>query len=259
MSRSITIEDLYQFKFLTRPHISPDGERVAFVVTEIDGRKHAYRSSVWIALTDPAKGEVRRYTGGSGNSRSPSWSPDGRWLAFASDREGDGQGTGNDAKQRGKGKLQIWLIPTAGGEARQLTFMPHGALHPVWSPDSRQLLFSTQVGPLDEEDEDGKPLPKARMIDRLSYRFDGVGFTYERRTHLFLIDIPESSTDEPGQPVQLTDGDWDDRDPSWSPDSTRIAFTSNRAEDRWQARNPDVYTLSIEKGQPGALRQMTEG
>ena len=259
MSRSITIEDLYQFKFLTRPHISPDGERVAFVVTEIDGRKHAYRSSVWIAPTDPMKGEARRYTGGSGNSRSPSWSPDGRWLAFASDREGDAQGTGKDAKQRGKGKLQIWLIPTAGGEARQLTFMPHGALHPVWSPDSRQLLFSTQVGPLDEEDEDGKPLPKARMIDRLSYRFDGVGFTYERRTHLFLIDIPASSADEPGQPVQLTDGDWDDRDPSWSPDSTRIAFTSNRAEDRWQARNPDVYTLSIEKGQPGALRQMTEG
>src|SRR5207248_7346475 len=115
-------------------------------------------------------------------------------------------------KQHGKGKGQIWLLPMDGGEAHQLTFMQHGASGPVWAPDSKHLIFSAAVGPADEETEDGKPLPKARVIDRLWYRLDGVGFIYERRRHLFLIDIAG------GEPEQLTDGDWDDDDPTWASD-----------------------------------------
>src|SRR6266705_1248710 len=134
MSRSVTIEDLYQFKSLSRPRISPDGQRVAFVATTIDERKHEYRTSIWVAPT--AGGEPRRFTGGKANAHSPCWSPDGRWLAFVSEREGEP--TSKDAleqKKQGKGKPQIWLIPGDGGEAHQLTFMPHGVSNPVWSPD----------------------------------------------------------------------------------------------------------------------------
>ncbi len=137
MSRSITIEDLYQFKFLSKPRISPDGERVAFVVTTIDERKHEYRSSIW--MVPGGGGEAKRLTGDTGNAHSPSWSPDGRWLAFASDREGEiPSRDANEQKKAGKGKDQLWLLPTDGGEAHQLTFMPHGADHPTWSPDSQR-------------------------------------------------------------------------------------------------------------------------
>ncbi len=265
MSRSISIEDLYEFKFLSRPRLSADGQRVAFVVTSIDRRSYAYCSAIWVMPT--AGGEAIRFTGGNAKAHSPAWSPDGQWLAFVSDREGELQGNTheglpnqpcNDAgasssaqqgckeeqRERGKGKAQIWLIPTGGGEAHQLTFMPHGATQPVWSPDSQQILFSAVVGPLDEETEDGKPLPKVRVIDRLLYRLNGVGFIYDRRQHLFLINA------EGGTPVQLTDGDWDDKDAAWSPDGTKIAFTSGRTEDRWKTRCADVYTLSIEHGEP---------
>jgi len=124
-----------------------------------------------------------------------------------------------------------------------LTFMPHGASNPTWSPYSKRMVFSAAVGPLDEETEDGKTLPKVRVIDRLLYRLDGVGFIYERRQHLFLVDVSG------GEPKQLTDGDWDDKDSTWSPDGTRIAFASSRAEDRWRLPCPDIYTLSIEEGQ----------
>lgn len=240
--RSITIEDLYKFQFVSQPRISPDGQRVAFVLTTIDERKHEYRSSIWMV---PAEGgEPQRLTAGPANAHTPVWSPDGRWLAFVSDREGDLSGKSEkDAKKLGKGKQQIWLLPTSGGEAHQLTFMQHGAVYPVWSPDSKRLVFLAQVGPEDEETEDGKPLPKVRIIDRLWYRLDGVGFIHEKRTHLFLVDV------NGGESQQLTDGDWDDGDPAWSPDSSRIAFTSSRAEDRWRLPSPDVYVLELANGQ----------
>ncbi len=69
MTRSITIEDLYQFKFLSRPRISPDGQRIAFVVTTIDEQKHAYRSALWMVPT--AGGEATRFTTGPANTHSP--------------------------------------------------------------------------------------------------------------------------------------------------------------------------------------------
>src|SRR5947209_2155120 len=252
MSRPISIEDLYQFKFLSRPRISPDGERVAFVMTTIEERKHEYRSSIWVVPADG--GEAKQLTRGTANTHSPSWSPDGRWLAFVSEREGEAQGRDEkEQKKHGKGKGQIWLLPMDGGEAYQLTFMQHGASGPVWSPDSKRILFSAAVGPADEETEDGKLLPKVRVIDRLWYRLDGVGFIYERRQHLFLMDIAG------GEAEQLTDGDWDDTDPTWAADGTTIAFVSSRAEDRWRIPCPDLYTLAIEQGKAGELRKLTDG
>jgi dipeptidyl aminopeptidase/acylaminoacyl peptidase len=252
MSRSITIEDLYAIQFLSRPRIAPDGRRVAFVVTTIDEGKHEYRSSIRVAPI--GGGEAMRFTGGTANAHSPCWSPDGRWLAFVTDREGELTGkNAQEQKEQGQGKGQIWLIPSDGGEAHQLTFMPHGASNPTWSPDSKRIVFSAAVGPLDEETGDGKTLPKVRVIDRLLYRLDGVGFTYERRQHLFLVDASG------GEPKQLTDGDWDDKDPTWSQDGMHIAFTSSRAEDRWRLPCPDIYILSIENGLTGELRCLTDG
>src|SRR5436190_1377013 len=214
MVRSITIEDLYKVKFVSRPRISPDGQQVACVVARVDERKHEYRSAIWVASVDG--GEARRFTAEAAHVGDPNWSPDGRWLAFVSDRESNEAGGKDERerKKRGKGKQQIWLMPTDGGEARQLTFMEHGASKPVWSPDSKQLLFNAQVGPADEENDEGKPFPKVRVIDRLWYRLDGMGYIYERRSHLFLLDVA-SGIEEANGPQQLTDGDWDDGGAAW--------------------------------------------
>ena len=248
MTRAITIEDLYQMQFLSRPRVAPDGQRVAFVTTTIDASKHEYRSAIWVAPVDGS--EAQRFTSGTANASSPEWSPDGRWLAFVSERESEA--TGKDAKKQGKDKPQIWVLPVTGGEARQLTFMEHGASSPVWSPDSKRLIFSAQVGPADEETEEGKPLPKVRVINQLWYKLDGVGFIYERRSHLFLTSV------NGGTPQQLTDGDWDDGDAAWSPDGTQIVFTSNHAEDRWRILGADLYTLQIHDNTASELRCLTD-
>jgi dipeptidyl aminopeptidase/acylaminoacyl peptidase len=250
--RNITIEDLYKYKPVSHPRISPDGKRIAFVVTATEERNFKYRNSIWIVPVEG--GEAQQFTAGPANAHSPAWSPDGQWLAFVSEREGDLSGKSEkDHKKLGKGKPQVWIIPTNGGEARQVTFMQHGASSPSWSPDGKRILFNSQVGPADEETEDGKPLPKVRVIDRLWYRLDGIGYIYERRSHLFLIDA------RGGEALQLTEDDWDDGDATWSPDGAHIAFTSSRAEDRWRLPSPDVYTLAIDDGKAGELRCLTDG
>ncbi|HET8910429.1 MAG TPA: S9 family peptidase [Ktedonobacteraceae bacterium] len=258
MSRSITIDDLYRIKFVGRPRISPDGKQVASVVTTIDERLHSYRSSIWITPADG--GDPQRFTSGTANAGSPAWSPDGRWLAFVSEREGDytafSEEEQKDLKKLGKGKPQIWVISTSGGEARQLTFLRDGASQPTWSPDSKLLAFSGNTSPEVEETPDGKPIPQARVIDNLWYRLDGAGFTYQERQHLYLLSLEAPVT---AIPLQLTQGDWNDSSPAWSPDGSSLAFTSSRQEDRWSFPADDIYTLAIEQGKPGTLRCLTDG
>ena len=95
------------------------------------------------------------------------------------------------------------------------------------------------VGPVDEETEDGKPLPKVRVIDRLWYRLDGVGFIYERRQHLFLIDMAG------GEPVQLTHDRLQKMSPVFSSDGLRIAYTTADPPSHW-----DTWIVSALGGEP---------
>jgi len=78
--RTITVEDLYKLTPTNHPRISPDGKRIAFVVTSIDEHKLDYRSSIWIVPT--AGGEAQQFTSGAANAGSPSWSPDGAYIGF---------------------------------------------------------------------------------------------------------------------------------------------------------------------------------
>lgn len=249
MTRSITIDDLYRLKILGSPNISPDGQHIAYVVTSIDEHKHKYLSSIWVASLE--SGKIRRFTASMANASSPAWSPDGRWLAFVSKRTSER--TNADKKQQklsGKDKAQIWVMPTDGGEAYQLTFMEYGASSPVWSPDSQQVLFSAQVKVVAEEVDEDNDVPKIHVIDQLFYRMNGVGFTNDTRTHLYVVDHTG------GEVKQITDGDWNDSQPVWSPDGTQIAYLSNHDEQRWSIPKDDLYILSLSDGD---TRRVTDG
>ena len=136
-------EDLYDLQVPTDVALSPDGRYVAFSVKAVAPGKDGYRTSLWLAPADGSE-PARQLTVGSKNDTAPRWSPDGRTIAFLSDRGAVLQAGGGGAKP-GKaeapkeGGTQVWLLPFAdGGEARQLTDLPKDVEAIEWSPDGRR-------------------------------------------------------------------------------------------------------------------------
>lgn len=229
--RPMDPRDLARIHVASDPQISPDGARVAFVVTTLSEEKDAYLSNVWVV--DTAGGPPRRFTSGPKRDTTPRWSPDGRWLAFLSERE---------ARQ----KTQVYVMPADGGEPVKLTSFANGVSDLDWAPDSARLCLVSRVGgwqePEDEEDKQKSKPP--RRITTLKHKLNGEGFTHDRRSHLFLVDRAG------GEPVQLTDGDWNDVEPSWSPDGSAIAFVSARHEERDRDNVSDVWLVPVGGGEP---------
>jgi dipeptidyl aminopeptidase/acylaminoacyl peptidase len=260
-ARSPRPEDLYDLRVATDLALSPDGRFVAFSVKSVAPGKDGYRSSLWLAPTDGG-GPARQLTVGSKNDTSPRWSPDGATIAFLSDRAAVLQAGGGGAKP-GKpeapkeGGTQVWLLPFAdGGEARQLTDLPKDVEGFDWSPDGKRLVVvstadSTEPERKPERKPDDPPAPDMRLIDTLSYQFNGAGFVNDRFTRLWLVST------ESGEAERLTRGNHHDGDPQWSPEGRQIAFISDRhprPDLNWRS---DVYVVEVPGG--GAPRQVTPG
>ncbi|HEX8996940.1 MAG TPA: S9 family peptidase [Ktedonobacterales bacterium] len=251
MTRGFTPEDLLAIQLAEDPQISPDGAHVAFVRTEIDRDRYEYHRSIWLVATDG--GEPRRLTNGPGDT-APRWSPDGRTLAFLRGPSAPVEPKNRAERDSGKSRAQLWLLPLGGGEPRQLTSLRYGAGVAAWSPDGGALAFAAQTGQPDDHEVDDaafdeKKFPRVRTIDLLFHKLDGVGYTYELRSHLFSI--PSGG----GDARQLTDGDWNDGEPRWSPDGRSIVFTSDRSDERWSSPADSVWTLDLVSG---ALTRLTE-
>ena len=183
-------EDLYELRVPTQLDISPDGRFVAFAVKAVAPGKDGYRSSLWIAPTDGTSA-ARQLTVGSKTDSSPRWSPDGRTLAFLSDRSavlqaGGGGARPGPAEAPKEGGTQVWLLPFAdGGEARQLTDLPKDVSGFAWAPDGRglcvvSLATSTKPEKKPERRPEDPPVPDTRLIDTLAYQFNGAGFVHDR-------------------------------------------------------------------------------
>jgi acylaminoacyl-peptidase len=215
----------------------------------------AYLQALWLVPTDPdADGGPRQLTIGSRNDRHPRFSPDGRMLAFISDRRLQAEqepSRSKDTKDR-EDKDQVHVLPVDGpGEARRLTDLPRGVEAFEWSPDgSRLVVVSTSHGATHDDDArfrgtkrrpkpDEPPDSDYRFIDRLNYMLNGPGFQYDRIRHLWVVDATT------GETSRLTDGSVSDTQPAWSPDGRRIAFVSERHRDHDLAFRPAIHVVDV--------------
>ncbi len=112
-----------------------------------------------------------------------------------------------------------------------------------WSPDGNRMVVVSRTGPSDGRPE-SRERSDVRHYKNTSYKFNDTGWFDDRRTHLWVVDVKSGSA------KQITEGhDWNDSDPQWSPDGTRIAFVSNRSGKEYDLnRNTDVWVISADGG-----------
>jgi dipeptidyl aminopeptidase/acylaminoacyl peptidase len=242
-----------RLRIATQPRLSPDGRLAVITVRTVAPALDGYRDALWLVATD-GSAPPRQLTLGAKHDRHARFSPDGRTLAFLSDRrplvEDEPDRTPSDGAER-EDTTQVHLLPLDGGEARRLTDMPRGVEGFDWSPDgARLVVVSASVGASRTEDDrrrgrsrrtPGQPRTSDyRFIDRLDYMLNGKGFTYDQVGHLWLVDVAT------GEATRLTDGPVADGEPAWSPDGGRIAFTANRRRDSDLFGRSDIHVVDVE-------------
>jgi dipeptidyl aminopeptidase/acylaminoacyl peptidase len=225
-SNTPTIDQSLEMKGAFSPEISPDGKRVVYEVSRTNWEDNAFERDLWIVET--ATGEGHQLTASKKSSTNAAWSPDGKWIAFLSDRPGQISGTP-------EGKKQIYVIAADGGEARQLTKVETGVNILAWSPDSKRLAFSAE-----------DPEPKAMKDRKEKYGdYDVVHADYNM-VHLWTLDIPTSETAAISEPMRLTKGPaFSVGEFTWSPDGTRIAFSAQRDPDLISSETADIYVVTV--------------
>lgn len=248
--RPITETDLFKFVWAADPQISPNGSQVAFVLVNVNEDKDRYETQIYVVPSD-GSAPPRPLTSGR-NDGSPRWSPSGREIAFVRTPE----------PVDGKPKpAQIYLIPMDGGEARALTDAPKGASSPVWSPNGRTIAFvSTPDSASAQAKADSankaldsthkKHITDVRVITRAQYRWNGGGYT-DPTAHSHLWTVAASFTAAGGLPTakQITFGEFDEGEPVWSPDASRLYFKSNRRlEPYYESRGDELYSVPANGG-----------
>ncbi|MDA0834636.1 MAG: S9 family peptidase [Planctomycetota bacterium] len=243
-TREIKPKDLQKFVLVGDPQISPDGATVLFTRKHV-GEKLQTVSNLWMAKTTGR--ETRLFTNGEKDSHGR-WSPEGSQIAFIGERE--------------KGNPQVFVIPSAGGEAVQLTQFPEGKLRSFrWSPDGKMLAVAFRETEDDftsaakkRREETGESDPP-RVIDQQFYRLDGDGYFNDKRHELFIVDVCS------GEHRLLFDKDncgffnFD-----WSPDSRELAVTANTADDAivspWKS---ELFRIDVRAGKVKKLQNTPVG
>jgi len=245
-----TPEESISIKTAGGPKISPDGKYVVYSVREADWQQNAYVSHLWLA--DAASGRTFQLTRGSKSSNGADWSPDGRWIAFITQREPDAnpeppkpEPSGKEGDKEKKDEKppegkpaehQIWLISPVGGEAWQLTRHEKDVGAFYWSKDSRYIAFTAEA-------------PEAKTAKNRKEKYSDYELVEKdyNQNQLWLVDVAAAEKSQtPAQAVALTtDEKLNVNDVAWSPDSSRIVFSATPNPLLSFSQQSDLYLLDL--------------
>jgi dipeptidyl aminopeptidase/acylaminoacyl peptidase len=224
------------------PQISPDGRWVAFSVQSVDVAANKKPTQIWIVPLDGAlqSSAPRQITKDGDDNERPRWSPDSRRIAYVSNRGGSSQ---------------IWLMDPDGSNAKQATDFAAEADGVLYSPDGKNLLFTSAVYPecgadnacnQKNLDADAANKVKARIYTELLYRH-WTGWQGRRRSHLLVVPVsggaPHDLTPGPREVPPFSLGGPDDYDVS--PDGQEVCYSMNADAVPATSTNADLFVVPI--------------
>ncbi|MDF2760054.1 MAG: acylaminoacyl-peptidase, partial [Thermomicrobiales bacterium] len=215
--------------------LSPDGSAIVYSRRVI--ADNAYRTHLWIVSW--SGGKARQLTHAAVNDTRPVFSPDGRFLAFISDRGG---------------REQPWILPLDGGEPRLAADVAGDARSVQWSSDGQRLLILAPSGL--ERLAVGDPAdPTARVINDFAWRLDKTGLRNQ------LVSAWVAPVD--GEPHRLTYPAWEVLDARWLPDGRHIVAVADAEPDAGMRRLSEraaVWRIAVDESvEPVSLGELPGG
>jgi dipeptidyl aminopeptidase/acylaminoacyl peptidase len=256
--RPLAVEDLYAFESMRNPVLAPDGDNAVCVRQWIDRRTRQERSSLWLLKNTRDKREALE--AGEPDGRAPTFSPDGKWVAFLSTRSRpDGWRQTPPAPPQSDPATDVWLIPAAGGAAVPLAGpeKPYGRVFNdgffgrlAFSPDGKRLAFVADDGRPPTTDEEANAGAEHVRDDQ------GEGYTGYGTPRVWVADLDTNPGGHAASRIDRLTGDevWYG-DPHWSPDGRTLVVHANKTTDRESVRfsinkDYDLYAIDVRtKGQ----------
>lgn len=221
--KAIQPEDLYDYNWVSDPSIHPDGS-IAYMHKVIDREHNLYKTHIYYISAD--RKHTKRITDGDYDT-APSWSPDGRYLAFI---------------RKTDKKPQLWILDYTSGSMTQYSKLERGIGLFRWSPHGRSIAMTSRV--LGEYEQKAHLPDRGHIVERTTPKAEGSGLWNGTYQHLFVLSLQSREI------KQLTTGEFDASYPVWSPDGTEISYLAQKKPsiiytDIDLVSYNDLYTLNL--------------